>query len=262
MADIASTSRSIQHRARRGHRWTRSPACSPRPRSGRRCTRASSSACFRGSCQRCGHGRDGAPTTAPDRRLLTGDTRGMSTLALPSRIDIREVGMRDGLQLEEPGPARRQDRDAGGARRRPASRRIEVTSFVSPKAVPALADADEVAEAPRPVAGRALLGAGGQHPRRGAGDRRRHREPRVRRVGGRLAQPRQRRAQERRRRRRDRRDRRARARRGRRASRSSSRPRGTARSTAAPIPPAPSRSCGRRCARAPTSSASATPSAR
>ncbi|MDT4943232.1 MAG: hydroxymethylglutaryl-CoA lyase, partial [Pseudonocardiales bacterium] len=66
-------------------------------------------------------------------------------LGLPDSIDIREVGMRDGLQLEEPVPldaklAMLEAIVATGVRR------VEVTSFVSPKAVPALADADEVAK--------------------------------------------------------------------------------------------------------------------
>jgi hydroxymethylglutaryl-CoA lyase len=66
------------------------------------------------------------------------------TLDLPERIDIREVGMRDGLQLEAPVPldgklAMLEAIVATGVRR------VEVTSFVSPKAVPALADADDVA---------------------------------------------------------------------------------------------------------------------
>lgn len=69
----------------------------------------------------------------------------MSSLLLPERIDIREVGMRDGLQLEEPVPldgklAMLAAIVATGVQR------VEVTSFVSPKAVPALADADEVAK--------------------------------------------------------------------------------------------------------------------
>jgi hydroxymethylglutaryl-CoA lyase len=66
------------------------------------------------------------------------------TLALPSEIDIREVGMRDGLQLEAPIPldAKLRLLDAVVAT---GVRRVEVTSFVSPKAVPALADADAVA---------------------------------------------------------------------------------------------------------------------
>jgi hydroxymethylglutaryl-CoA lyase len=68
----------------------------------------------------------------------------MVSLGLPARIDIREVGMRDGLQLEAPVPLA--DKlvllDAIIAL---GVHRIEVTSFVSAKAVPALADADEVA---------------------------------------------------------------------------------------------------------------------
>jgi hydroxymethylglutaryl-CoA lyase len=65
-------------------------------------------------------------------------------LVLPPSVDVREVGMRDGLQLEEPVPL------AGKLEMIEALvatgvRRIEVTSFVSPKAVPALADADQVA---------------------------------------------------------------------------------------------------------------------
>ena len=69
----------------------------------------------------------------------------MNLADLPKRIDIREVGMRDGLQLEAPVPldaklAMLEAIVATGVRR------VEVTSFVSPKAVPALADADEVAK--------------------------------------------------------------------------------------------------------------------
>jgi hydroxymethylglutaryl-CoA lyase len=69
----------------------------------------------------------------------------MTKLELPARIDIREVGMRDGLQLEAPVPldgklAMLEAIVATGVQR------VEVTSFVSPKAVPALADADEVAK--------------------------------------------------------------------------------------------------------------------
>ena len=65
-------------------------------------------------------------------------------LVLPSAVDVREVGMRDGLQLEAPVPlpqkvAMLEALVATGVRR------IEATSFVSPKAVPALADADAVA---------------------------------------------------------------------------------------------------------------------
>src|SRR3954464_6471453 len=65
-------------------------------------------------------------------------------LVLPTEVDVREVGMRDGLQLEAPLPleaklAMLEALVATGVRR------IEATSFVSPRAVPALADADQVA---------------------------------------------------------------------------------------------------------------------
>jgi hydroxymethylglutaryl-CoA lyase len=65
-------------------------------------------------------------------------------LDLPTSVDVREVGMRDGLQLEDPVPlagklAMLEALVATGVRR------IEVTSFVSPRAVPALADADQLA---------------------------------------------------------------------------------------------------------------------
>ena len=65
-------------------------------------------------------------------------------LVLPTAVDVREVGMRDGLQLEAPVPleAKLAMLDALVAT---GVRRIEATSFVSPKAVPALADADRVA---------------------------------------------------------------------------------------------------------------------
>src|SRR5437016_2211006 len=64
-------------------------------------------------------------------------------------IDVREVGPRDGLQVEEPIPVADRVRliealvDAG-------VRHIEACSFVSPKAVPAMAGAAEVmARVPR-----------------------------------------------------------------------------------------------------------------
>ena len=65
-------------------------------------------------------------------------------LVLPTAVDVREVGMRDGLQIEAPVPldAKLEMLEALVAT---GVRRIEATSFVSPKAVPALADADQVA---------------------------------------------------------------------------------------------------------------------
>jgi hydroxymethylglutaryl-CoA lyase len=62
---------------------------------------------------------------------------------LPSTVSIREVAPRDGLQNEAPVPAtskvRLIDALAGTG-----VRRIEAVSFVHPKAVPQMADADEV----------------------------------------------------------------------------------------------------------------------
>jgi len=60
------------------------------------------------------------------------------------QVDIREVGPRDGLQIEEPIPteAKLEFIDALVAT---GVRQIEVTSFVSPRAIPALADAEDVA---------------------------------------------------------------------------------------------------------------------
>jgi hydroxymethylglutaryl-CoA lyase len=65
---------------------------------------------------------------------------------LPPTVSIREVGMRDGLQIENPveTPDKLRLLDALVAT---GVRRIELTSFVSPRAVPALADAERVAAA-------------------------------------------------------------------------------------------------------------------
>lgn len=65
-------------------------------------------------------------------------------MLLPSQINLREVGPRDGLQIERPVPL------AGKLRLLQALvaaglKRIEATAFVSPRAVPAMADAAEVA---------------------------------------------------------------------------------------------------------------------
>lgn len=62
----------------------------------------------------------------------------------PRAVDIREVGPRDGLQLEEPLTLQ-QKIDFIDALAKTGVKRIEVTSFVSPSAVPALADAPELA---------------------------------------------------------------------------------------------------------------------
>ncbi|HEV7975670.1 hydroxymethylglutaryl-CoA lyase [Amycolatopsis sp.] len=68
----------------------------------------------------------------------------MTGLTLPAAINLREVGPRDGLQIEKPISTDAKLEllanlaDAG-------LRRIEATAFVSPRAVPALTDAAEVA---------------------------------------------------------------------------------------------------------------------
>jgi hydroxymethylglutaryl-CoA lyase len=62
---------------------------------------------------------------------------------LPSQISLREVGPRDGLQNEDPVPtdAKVELIDALSLT---GVRRIEAVSFVHPKAIPQMADADEV----------------------------------------------------------------------------------------------------------------------
>jgi hydroxymethylglutaryl-CoA lyase len=67
-------------------------------------------------------------------------------VSLPDHVDIREVCLRDGLQLEDPIPlsakvALLEAIVATGVRE------VEATAFVSPSKVPALADAPEFAEA-------------------------------------------------------------------------------------------------------------------
>ncbi|PZM89407.1 MAG: hydroxymethylglutaryl-CoA lyase, partial [Actinobacteria bacterium] len=61
----------------------------------------------------------------------------------PSSVSLREVGPRDGLQNEQPVPTEAKVRllDALSAT---GVRRIEAVSFVHPRAIPQMADADEV----------------------------------------------------------------------------------------------------------------------
>jgi hydroxymethylglutaryl-CoA lyase len=76
---------------------------------------------------------------------------------LPDSVSIREVGPRDGLQNEDPVPTEEKVRllDALSAT---GVRRIEAVSFVHPKAIPQMADADEAAGGPGTR--RSLLRAG------------------------------------------------------------------------------------------------------
>jgi hydroxymethylglutaryl-CoA lyase len=70
----------------------------------------------------------------------------------PSAVSIREVGPRDGLQNEDPIPTEAKVRllDALSGT---GVRRIEAVSFVHPKAIPQMADADQVWAAARHAPG-------------------------------------------------------------------------------------------------------------
>jgi hydroxymethylglutaryl-CoA lyase len=62
---------------------------------------------------------------------------------LPGRISLREVGPRDGLQNEDPVPTQAKV-ELIDTLSRTGVRRIEAVSFVHPKAIPQMADADQV----------------------------------------------------------------------------------------------------------------------
>src|SRR3954451_951834 len=62
---------------------------------------------------------------------------------LPGRISLREVGPRDGLQNEDPVPTEAKV-ELIDALSGTGVGRIEAVSFVHPKAIPQMADADEV----------------------------------------------------------------------------------------------------------------------
>ena len=63
---------------------------------------------------------------------------------LPTHVDIRDVSLRDGLQIEDPIPlAAKLELLAAVAAT--GVREMEATAFVSPSKVPALADAAELA---------------------------------------------------------------------------------------------------------------------
>jgi len=68
----------------------------------------------------------------------------MNGITLPASVSIREVGLRDGLQIEDPISFESKLRllEAMVAT---GVRRIEATAFVSPRAVPSMADAEQVA---------------------------------------------------------------------------------------------------------------------
>jgi hydroxymethylglutaryl-CoA lyase len=64
--------------------------------------------------------------------------------ALPAHVDIRDVSLRDGLQIEEPIPLSAK-LELLAAVAATGVREMEATAFVSPSKVPALADAADVA---------------------------------------------------------------------------------------------------------------------
>ncbi len=65
---------------------------------------------------------------------------------MPARVDIREEGPREGFQIE-PGPISTDDKVALiDALSRTGLREIQIVSFVNPKRVPGMADADEVTQ--------------------------------------------------------------------------------------------------------------------
>jgi len=73
-------------------------------------------------------------------------------MELPTRVDVREVGPRDGLQIEAPIGTDEKIRLVQ-ALVATGVRRIEATAFVSPRAVPAMADAEQIAEYVQSVPG-------------------------------------------------------------------------------------------------------------
>ena len=110
---------------------------------------------------------------------------------LPSRISLREVGPRDGLQNEDPVPTAAKieliDRLSGTG-----VRRIEAVSFVRPEAIPQMADADEVWQGIRRSDAVRYSALGPEPARRPPGAGRRADRDRGRRLGLGHAQPQER----------------------------------------------------------------------
>ena len=65
--------------------------------------------------------------------------------SLPARVTVYEVGPRDGLQNERAQLSVEEKLELVGSLCGTGLTRIEATSFVSPKWIPQLADADQVA---------------------------------------------------------------------------------------------------------------------
>ena len=94
---------------------------------------------------------------------------------MTERVRIYEVGPRDGLQNEAtPIPTATKARFIG-LLAEAGLREIEATSFVAPRAIPQLADADALLAALAASAGRPLPGARPERARAGPGRGRRRR---------------------------------------------------------------------------------------
>ena len=107
------------------------------------------------------------------------------------RIHMQEVGTRDGLQVEAQFVPTEDKIALVNALSASGLAKIEVTSFVSPKAIPQLKDAEIVLREIERKPGVDLQRAGAQPARRRARHRRPRRRAQPRHVGHRVAQPRQ-----------------------------------------------------------------------
>ena len=79
------------------------------------------------------------------KREIKGRDRRMNTLVWPQKIRICEVGPRDGLQNEKVSLSVEQKIDLIERTVDAGAKSIEIGSFVHPKAVPQMADTDEIA---------------------------------------------------------------------------------------------------------------------
>jgi hydroxymethylglutaryl-CoA lyase len=75
---------------------------------------------------------------------MTPHTQGADQIQPPTHVDIRDVSLRDGLQIEDPIPLSAK-LELLAAVAATGVREMEATAFVSPSKVPALADAAELA---------------------------------------------------------------------------------------------------------------------
>src|SRR5262249_56785206 len=78
------------------------------------------------------------------RQVRAPSPHGGQTMPFPERVTICEVGTRDGFQIEPDFIATEQKIEVVDLLTEAGVPRIEVTSFVHPKAVPQLRDAEQV----------------------------------------------------------------------------------------------------------------------